>query len=100
MMFGLFLAILDIRDGWSGVESWDEAIWSAAFWFVGVCGIGAIVWSFPILSRRGHSLSQIAKSNRRPRQSFAEMIHTDVSDAEMVDEPAENSDNVMDESGN
>jgi hypothetical protein len=87
-LFGLFLTILDIRDGWIGAEPWHDAIWSAAFSFVGICGLGAIVWSFPLLYRR-LSLSQIAESNRRPRQSFAEMIHTDSADLETGDDRPE-----------
>ena len=94
ILFGLFLTILDIRDGWIDAEAWHDAIWSAAFSFVGICGLGAIIWSFPLLYARGLSRSQIGKSNRRPRQSFAEMIHTDSADLETADDPADADGNV------
>ncbi len=86
-MFGLFLTILDIREGWTGARPWHDAIWSAAYSFVGLCGLGTIISIFtPRLLARGISLSQIAEQNRPPRQSFTEKIHADGSDLETGDE--------------
>ncbi|MCH2180641.1 MAG: hypothetical protein MK108_01425 [Mariniblastus sp.] len=89
MMFGLFLTLLEIRSGWIGRQPWDEAIWRAAFSFVGIGGLGAILWLSPQLSRKGNSrsLSKIAEANRRPRRSFAEMIGANTDASETGEEP-------------
>ena len=74
--FGLFVTFFDLRKGWVGTVPWSEAVWSAAFSFVGICGLGAIVAVFsPRLLARGMSLSQLAESTRRPRDSFAKKIN-------------------------
>lgn len=99
ILFGLFLTILEIRDGWIGAQPWDDAIWRAAFSFVGICGLGAIIWIFPILYVQSNwfSLSKIAEANRRPRRTFAEMIHTDSADRETGDERADSDGKTPDE---
>ncbi|MEE2825060.1 MAG: hypothetical protein VYE64_00375 [Planctomycetota bacterium] len=91
MLFGLFLTLLEIRSGWIGKQSWDQAIWRAAFSFVGIGGLGAILWISPLFYVKGnwHSFGKVAKANRRPRRSFAEMIHADTAQAESTDESAD-----------
>lgn len=89
VVFGLFVTFFDLRKGWVEAVPWSEAVWSAAFSFVGICGLGALVAVFsPKLIGRGLSLSQLAESTRRPRDSFAKKIHaTNCSSEEEVKSP-------------